>query len=224
MRSEPSQPSEAIRWYGGFADTVGELDVGAPDWMDISDVTNSGGIGFIMDARIPLVARDFDMPPAAETWVAYGLVLDVDGDRVADQRIGIDNAPGESARGWITDLRSGETVIDAGPAAYFDAFGTEMQYFFVNDIGTHDRVKFFAYGAMGRTQVANFYAWASLIQDGQLISTDYAPDTGWLATSSWSPESPTDTWPERVRIEPTGSGLVTDDDTDESRGVRLRRS
>ena len=68
---------------------------------------------------------------------------------------------------------------------------------------------------MGRTQIASFYAWASLIQDGQLIATDYAPDTGWFATSSWSPQSPLDSWPERVRLEPTGAGLVTVNEADD---------
>ena len=28
-----------------------------------------------------------------------------------------------------------------------------------------------------------FYAWASLIQDGRVVATDYAPDTGWFAPS-----------------------------------------
>ena len=92
MRTEPDPPSAAIRWYGGFADTVGDIAGSAPDWMDISEVTTSGGIGFLMDTRIPLAGLEFAMPPPAETWVAYGLVLDVDGDRVADQQIGIDNA------------------------------------------------------------------------------------------------------------------------------------
>ncbi len=25
-----------------------------------------------------------------------------------------------------------------------------------------------------------FYAWASLIRDGRVVATDYAPDAGWL--------------------------------------------
>ena len=28
-----------------------------------------------------------------------------------------------------------------------------------------------------------FYAWASVIQDGRVVATDYAPDTGWLETT-----------------------------------------
>ena len=29
-----------------------------------------------------------------------------------------------------------------------------------------------------------FYAWASVIQDGRVVATDYAPDDGWLAPSA----------------------------------------
>jgi hypothetical protein len=25
-----------------------------------------------------------------------------------------------------------------------------------------------------------FYAWAALIEDGRVVATDYAPDSGWL--------------------------------------------
>jgi hypothetical protein len=25
-----------------------------------------------------------------------------------------------------------------------------------------------------------FYAWASVIKDGRVVATDYAPDVGWL--------------------------------------------
>jgi hypothetical protein len=28
-----------------------------------------------------------------------------------------------------------------------------------------------------------FYVWASVIQDGRVVATDYAPDVGWLAPS-----------------------------------------
>ena len=28
------------------------------------------------------------------------------------------------------------------------------------------------------------YAWASMIEDGRVVATDYAPDTGWLEVSA----------------------------------------
>jgi len=28
-----------------------------------------------------------------------------------------------------------------------------------------------------------FYVWASVIEDGRVVATDYAPDVGWLDTS-----------------------------------------
>jgi hypothetical protein len=33
-----------------------------------------------------------------------------------------------------------------------------------------------------------FYAWASVIEDGRVVATDYAPDVGWLEPTVW-PES-----------------------------------
>lgn len=29
-------------------------------------------------------------------------------------------------------------------------------------------------------QVFHFYVWASVIVDGQIVATDYAPDAGWI--------------------------------------------
>ena len=54
-----------------------------------------------------------------EQWIAYGLIVDDDGDGVGDRRFGIDNVPmtagGEREyRTWITDLHSGRTESAIG--------------------------------------------------------------------------------------------------------------
>jgi hypothetical protein len=32
-----------------------------------------------------------------------------------------------------------------------------------------------------------FYAWASVIEGGRVVATDYAPDVGWLETNTAAP-------------------------------------
>lgn len=42
-------------------------------------------------------------------------------------------------------------------------------------------------GKLGGPLPARFYAWASVIVDGRVAATDYAPDVGWLRPSSKAP-------------------------------------
>jgi hypothetical protein len=42
-------------------------------------------------------------------------------------------------------------------------------------------------GRVGGPLPARFYAWASVIVDGRVAATDYAPDAGWLRPSSKGP-------------------------------------
>jgi hypothetical protein len=42
-------------------------------------------------------------------------------------------------------------------------------------------------GSLGGPLPARFYAWASVIVDGRVLATDYAPDAGWLRPSSKAP-------------------------------------
>ena len=42
-------------------------------------------------------------------------------------------------------------------------------------------------GRVGGPLPARFYAWASVIVDGRVAATDYAPDAGWLRPSSKAP-------------------------------------
>ena len=58
-----------------------------------------------------------------------------------------------------------------------------------------------------RRRAFPFYAWASMIEDGRVVATDYAPDTGWLEEGA-QPEVRLDgpTW--TTEFELTGEGGV----------------
>ncbi|MEP6639218.1 MAG: hypothetical protein ABJC39_07690 [Chloroflexota bacterium] len=147
-------------------------------WIDILEVHAGNNLSLKLAV---------DYPPFAdptEQWIAYGLVVDDDRDGVPDRRIGIDNLPvtakgSHDHRAWVTDLHTGRTVSAVGPpygrgvpfdsyfyAGYYNGpafdFGRDTTRGFRPGIRTH------------------FYAWASMIQDGRVVATDYAPDAGWL--------------------------------------------
>ena len=88
-------------------------------------------------------------------------------------------------RGWKTDLRTGATEIGVAgdwicqcgyPIDHDDDDGFMKLYpgSYPTDKHADDRFSLIP----GR-----FYVWASEIQDGQVVATDYAPDTGWLEVS-----------------------------------------
>ena len=127
-----------------------------------------------------------------EQWIAYGAVFDVDSDGVPDWRYGVDNMPVDATgerphRVWVTDLHSGRTEAAAGPP-YGPVVGDSF-YPAGGDFGV--RIGIFGPGRPGQLpksddQLATdvrFYAWASVIEDGRVAATDYAPDAGWLDPS-----------------------------------------
>ena len=90
-------------------------------------------------------------------------------------------------RVWVTDLHSGRTEAAAGPP-YGPVVGDSF-YPAGGDFGV--RIGIFGPGRPGQLpksddQLAtdvHFYAWASVIEDGRVVATDYAPDAGWLDPS-----------------------------------------
>ena len=142
------------------------------------------GREFIIDLASnvpPLVAP-------SDQWIAYGVVVDDDRDGIPDRRFGIDNipatAPGKDQhRAWITDLHIGRTVTAVGPG--YGAVGdTYFDTFFPGEwTGIGARLGFGADLTGGGSipgLVDPFYVWASVIVDGRVVATDYAPDDGWL--------------------------------------------
>ena len=92
-----------IRYRDPTSDTESE----AFPWTDIHVV----GFGH-NNAVVVYVPGAPDVDPT-EQWIAYGLVVDDDGDGIADRRFGMDNIPGPAKdlphRAWITDLHTGRT-------------------------------------------------------------------------------------------------------------------
>jgi hypothetical protein len=150
-----------------------------------------------------------DVDPT-EQWIAYGLVADDDGDGVADRRFGMDNMPVDATghwlhRAWITDLHTGQTVSSDRPGddcqnvpvprqsicwdvislvTSFPGRGGERAPWADGLSAAMLRVggETTGGGTFGGLP-ERFYAWASVIQDGRVVATDYAPDVGWLEPS-----------------------------------------
>jgi hypothetical protein len=173
---------------GHFVDPAGDSGSTAFPWTDITDV------GFCEDLGTCLSIQFVASPPVgvdpSQQWFAYGIVVDTNGDGVADWRYGIDNEPvgTPGARGasprrwWRTDLHTGRTEASVNnefwPAKPFwgnhDSQTGEAGLEFGGDTTS---------GVVGGVP-KRFYAWASVIQDGQVVATDYAPDAGWLVPSA----------------------------------------
>jgi hypothetical protein len=132
-------------------------------------------------------------PPAVDPtvqWIAYGMVIDEDRDGVPDLRYGIDNMPVDARgerphRAWITDLHTGRTESAAGPP-YGIVGNTTFDTFYPTGLEETGSVRWMLAGGRcdGCTDMdAPFYVWASVIQDGRVVATDYAPDVAWLDPS-----------------------------------------
>jgi hypothetical protein len=168
-------------------DSLGDVASDGYPWVDIRELQGPGTQVFI-----DLASNSPPLVPPTELWIAYGVVVDDDRDGIPDRRFGIDNipatAPGaEQHRAWITNLHTGRTVAAVGPGygyvgeTYFDTFfpgewrGMGARLGFGGDL---------AGGGRRPGLVDPFYAWASVIVDGRVVATDYAPDVGWLDPSA----------------------------------------
>ncbi len=84
-------------------------------------------------------------------------------------------APGH--RAWRTDLDTGRTV--SALAAPYGLVGDRfVDTFFPGE--SSGNVAEFSVGLRPDEPIFRFYAWASMIEDGRVVATDYAPDLGWL--------------------------------------------
>ena len=164
---------------GHFVDPSGDTGSAVVPWVDIKELTFCGHACL----SIKLVS---DSPPTvdpARQWIAYGVVADIDRDGVPDWRYGTDNMPVDETTGywphrwWRTDLHTGQTEMATGDVVWLPS-GT-MFY------GGPERLAFGSDSTRGLVGQLpeRFYAWASQIQDGRVVATDYAPDAGWLLPS-----------------------------------------
>ena len=164
-----------------------EGDIGdAPSWLDITTVVVMGaesgyggdsvGVGFDLAGNLPS-----PIPDPNEQWIAYGLVVDVDGDGVADVRIGMANfsTTAKEHRVWRTDLATGETSHKAGPPyGAVGNFGIDSYYPFPENHRWGDG--WAVIGWLPDERNFRFYIWASQIENAEIIATDFAPDQGWI--------------------------------------------
>jgi hypothetical protein len=196
VRPEPGGRAIVVLLQEGgdevIPDPVGDSGSSAHPWADIRELQGGG-------ARIIIELRG--LPPRVaptEQWIAYGVVVDDDHDGIADRRIGMENIPGNEPgsepgrRSWVTDLHTGRTLTDTEGAeglgaSYFEAFYPGSAPY----TATGAMLGFGADLTNGGSRpglVDPFYVWASVIEGGRVVATDYAPDTGWLLEPPSTPE------------------------------------
>ena len=201
IRSEPGDlggqvvlvvPRKGGKAPTSFADERGDVPPEARD-VDIVNVATSWNCWSPPSACVrfdiaKMPAKDTD---ATTRWIAYGIVTDDDGDGRADRRLGIDNdASTETGhRMWRTDLATGTTVayrttledprnMDASFPRYG---GRDLRRRWGRGSGHGD---LFVHAP---SDAFRFYVWASVVEDGVVVGTDFAPDIGWIAL--WSEEA-----------------------------------
>lgn len=159
-----------------WQDPLADSPVG---WADVEDVRFDHGrqVGWYIDqaAKPP---RSRSLEPGV--LIARGLVLDTTDDGVADYVIGIDNdAPPGDHHVWITNLATGKTDEQIGPP-----YGYPIEFSHPDPGSVH---LMFLNGQppedFDRATV-RFYAWTSVTRDGEVIASDYAPDTGWMTAAA----------------------------------------
>jgi hypothetical protein len=233
VRTEPAGPATIVPISDRYQDPASDTESGAFPWTDIH------AVGFGHNNAVVVYVPGAPAVDPTEQWIAYGLVVDDDGDGVADRRFGMDNIPGFASdwhqhRAWITDLHTGRTessvlnaddytespqgivktpvVGDTRYGASFPARQTETAKGPSCRPARHPGPShpygnpppwmrglapaLLGFGGGGDvagqpvqkqkpdTKPARFYAWASVIVDGRVMATDYAPDAGWLHPSS----------------------------------------
>jgi hypothetical protein len=176
-----------LTYYDPIGDTGSDID----PWIDIRGV-----MADTSSVQLKLVTSDPPVADPAEQWIGYGVVTDEDRDGVPDWRYGIDNnvpayasgQPGDGSplydrtRVWRTNLHTGRTdewgfrderwqdVWPRGANAKF-TFGGTMEM-------TGERTS-----TWGIELDMPFYTWASVIVNGHVVATDFAPDAGWLVAT-----------------------------------------
>jgi hypothetical protein len=156
-----SIPDPRKEWvaYGIVVDYTGD---GRPDVRYGTDNASDGSQ--VLPSGYPLTAETIPQPPR----------LREEEDRLVADRWW------ERTRMWRTDLATGVTralaccevpdLMDAAiPLRMEDGEETTRGHMFV--VPQDDERVFY------------FYVWASMIEDGRVVSTDYAPDSGWIDIS-----------------------------------------
>jgi hypothetical protein len=183
LRSEPAHGASEVR--GSFdaqgsriRDPDGDPTPQANASADITEVVFRQGCwrSLTTEACVFFSVADVPgrpLPDPAERWLAYGLVVDYDADGVGDGRYAIDNIADGRKQMWRTDLTTGVTEA-ARPGLQEDGV---MDAVYPGD--THGSASMFVERDPHRP--FRFYVWASAMDAEGNESTDFAPDSGWLA-------------------------------------------
>lgn len=166
---EPLPPGVVSDPQRTFTDGIGDIDEGAPGWLDITTIT----AGFHPEQVQVYFDLAVDLQVPIPGTVAYGLVADVDGDGTADIRYGMVNISNMQHVQWRTDLATGIAEQALQP----DGAIAQTLYPSQHERGTGgilliDR-------PLEETKF-RFYLWASQMLGSEVIATDYAPDNGWI--------------------------------------------
>ncbi|HEV8404242.1 MAG TPA: hypothetical protein VGQ31_14525 [Candidatus Limnocylindrales bacterium] len=110
VRPEPAGGASVQTMPPTYIDPLGDTGGDGHPCVDLRDVTiGTYGVSFGLMATPPS-----GLDPS-KAWIAYGVVIDEDGDGVPDWRYGVDNLPPASGttdilhREWRTDLHTGRT-------------------------------------------------------------------------------------------------------------------
>ena len=121
--------------------------------------------------------------------VEYGVVVDTDGDLVADCQLALSSdAPRGGYRVLVKNVRTGEKDERVGPP-----YGFPFEFGFPVDgpnfpLGRASPSVFIEFlgewqpPCKPRNGRIHWYAYASLTEDGRVTAWDFAPDAAWLQT------------------------------------------
>lgn len=197
--STPLRPWADDQWEGALREDQASLPVIplAEGRLDARDARVAGvDIRRVSATSRPEWRLELEAaPPLASTLdpiqriMEQGVVVDSDGDRLADCHIAISTdapRPGD-VRVWVTDLETDVTTEQVGPP-----YGYPIDFFHPASRGDSDGADtaartvalFFLSGEgascapFGRS--AAFYTYAVVLEGGRPTDTDFAPDAAWL--------------------------------------------
>jgi hypothetical protein len=201
VRPEPAGGASVQPVPLTYLDPTGDTGSDTDSWIDIHGVmADTGGVD------LKLVSNHPPVVDPTERWIAYGVVIDDDRDGVPDRRYGIDNTPardGPPYRVWRTNLHTGQTdaglVLDTNPRVPVNIGDPKSRAFQASYPSSYGSGSDAGFGFSRTIEVATpsggkkvtwgieldmpFYAWASVIANGRVVATDFAPDAGWLVAT-----------------------------------------
>ena len=207
VREEPLGDPVLISIADGYLDPQGDIESPDMPWIDILRV-RTGDTGAQVDFGGALPS-EFVVPGDPWIAYGLVFDIDLDGvadvrlgmDRVPAEPTPREGAPADTndtdVRAWRTDFRTGVTAYGHAGSSIADGGIPEPAdpEWFVQVLGAsvtpppetvtyNPMAKFYPYNdgtPYGFGEIPGpFYAWASVIQDGRVVATDYAPDSGWL--------------------------------------------